>query len=187
MLLERLAPEERAAFLLHEVFDCGYAEIARLLDRSEAACRQLVHRARERVRRDRKRFEASEASRVALLKRFAAAVEAADERTLLALFAPEASWTADGGGRVPAGLHPVVGADRVVRLVLGLQEKFLRGRGSMHLTTVNGESGLVVRIDGRVDSVLSIATDGERILRVYLVRNPDKLGVTAGASRSSSQ
>ena len=186
VLLERLAPEERAAFLLHEVFDCGYGEIARLLDKTEAACRQLVHRARERVRRDQKRFEASEAARVSLLRRFAAAVDTADEQALLALFAPEASWTADGGGRVAAGRQPIVGAARIVRLLLGLQEKFYRGRGSMHLATVNGEAGLVLRIDGCIDSVLSIATDGERILDVYAIRNPDKLGVTLGMSPSSS-
>ena len=186
VLLERLAPEERAAFLLHEVFDCGYGEIAGLLGRSETACRQLVHRARERVRRDRKRFEAPEAARVGLLKRFAAAVDAHDEQALLALFAPDAVWTADSGGRVAAARYSIVGAGRIVRLVLGLQEKFYRGRGSMHLAAVNGETGLVIRMDGSVNAVLSIATDGERILDVYAILNPEKLGVTTAAPSPSS-
>jgi RNA polymerase sigma-70 factor (ECF subfamily) len=178
VLLERLGPEERAAFLLHDVFDCGYGEIARLLEKSEASCRQLVHRARERVRRDQKRFEVSAAARVRLLKRFAAAVDTSDEAALLALFAPDATWTADGGGRVAAARQAIVGAERITKLVLGLQEKFYRGKGSMHLATINGEPGLLVRLDGRINAVISIATDGERILEVYAVVNPDKLAVT---------
>ncbi len=187
VLLERLGPEERAAFLLHDVFDCGYAEISRLLEKSEASCRQLVHRARERVRRDQKRFEVPEEARVRLLKRFAAAVEARDEEALLALFAPEATWTADGGGRVPAGRHAIVGAERIVKLVLGLQEKFYRDKGSMHLASINGETGLLVRIDGQVNSVISIVSDGERIVEVYAVVNPEKLGVTHDRPPASSQ
>jgi RNA polymerase sigma-70 factor (ECF subfamily) len=187
VLLERLAPEERAAFLLYEVFDCGYPEIARLLDKTEAACRQLVHRARGRVRRDRKRFEAPESARVSLLTRFVAAMEARDEQALLSLFAPDATWAADGGGRVAAGRHPITGGERVVRLVLGLEEKFYRNRATFHLATVNGEAGLVLRIGGRVDSVMTIATDGERIQDVFVVRNPEKLGVTTGTARASSR
>src|SRR5688500_11520884 len=89
VLLERLAPDERAAFLLHEVFDCGYAELARILGKREAACRQMVHRARLRVRRDRPRFTVSESARTALLNRFVTAVHAHDQEALLALFAED--------------------------------------------------------------------------------------------------
>lgn len=102
VLLERLAPEERAAFLLHDVFDADYHQIATVLGKSEAACRQIVHRARERVRRDEKRFAATDSARVSLLRRFTAAVEARDEHAVLELLAPEVTWTADGGGRVHA-------------------------------------------------------------------------------------
>jgi RNA polymerase sigma-70 factor (ECF subfamily) len=186
VLLERLGPEERAAFLLHDVFDRDYGEIATLLERTEAACRQLVHRARERVRRDQKRFEASETERVRLLKRFTAAVEARDEQALLALFAPDAAWVADGGGRVSAARHPIVGAERIVKLVLGLQDKFYQGRATFHLAEVNGETGLIVRIDGQVASIVSFATDGQHIFGVYAVVNPEKLGVTFEGSRPSS-
>ena len=101
-LLERLAPEERAAFLLHDVFEVDYRAIASVIGRSEAACRQVVHRALERVRGERKRFETTEEAKTALLQRFLAAVEARDEQALLALFAPDASWTADSGGKTPA-------------------------------------------------------------------------------------
>lgn len=175
VLLERLAPEERAAFLLHDVFDCGYAEIARVLDKNEAACRQIVHRARERVRRDRKRFPVSEAARINLLKRFTAAVETRDQNALLALFAPDAAWTSDGGGRVPASPRPILGAERIVNLILGLTKRLYDGRTTLHLVTVNGEAGLCHRVDGELKSVMSFDTDGERIQSVWVVVNPEKL------------
>src|SRR5437762_9646496 len=123
-LLERLAPEERAAFLLHDVFDVGYDAIASVLGRSEAACRQVVHRARDRVRGDRKRFNATETAKATLLQKFTAALDASDEQALLALFAPDATWTADGGGKAGAAPRPIVGADHIVRLVLSLRERF---------------------------------------------------------------
>ena len=186
VMLERLGPEERAAFLLHDVFERDYGEIAELLDKSEATCRQLVHRARERVRKERKRFDVPDATRVRLLKRFTAAVAAEDEQGLLALFAPDATWTADGGGRVAAARQPLVGAERIAKLVIALQQKFYKGRASMHLAEVNGETGLVIRTDGRITAVVSIATDGERIVHVYAVLNPDKLDVTTEPAPPSS-
>jgi RNA polymerase sigma-70 factor, ECF subfamily len=198
VLLERLAPEERAAFLLHEVFDRDYAEIARTLEKSEPACRQIVHRARERVRSERRRFQAGEEARGRLLRRFLAAAEAQDERALRDLFAPDATWTADGGGQVPAGRRTIVGADRIVRLVLGLERRLYQGRARRHLAAVSGETGLLTWLGTRLFSALSIATDGERILAVYIVLNPDKLkwpgteaaawapaAVTPGPPRSS--
>lgn len=174
-LLERLAPEERAAFLLHEVFDVGYPAIASVLGRSEAACRQVVHRARERVHGDRRRFEARESSKADLLRRFVAAVEARDEGQLLALFAPDATWTVDNGGKTGAPPPVFVGATRIARLVLGLREKFRGADRTAALASVNGETGLAVRAADRLVSTLSIATDGERILAVYVIVNPDKL------------
>ncbi len=175
MLLERLAPDERAAFLLHDVFDIGYPEIASVIDRSEAACRQVVHRARERVRGERKRFDVTEAAKAALIHRFTAALEARDEQALLGLFAPEAVWTADGGGKTGAGLHPIVGADRITRLVIGIWDRFWGADRSLEVATINGETGLILRRGDQIAGTLSIATDGERILAVYAVVNPDKL------------
>lgn len=177
-LLERLGPEERAAFLLHDVFERGYGEIAQILRKSETSCRQIVHRARERVRRDRKRFEVSEAAKARLLEKFTAALQARDERTLLALFAADAGWVADGGGRVAASLRPIVGAERIVKLVLGLQERLAPAGLAMRLAEINGETGLVVLTGGQLASAVAIETDGERILQVYAVVNPDKLGGT---------
>lgn len=175
VLLERLAPDERAAFLLHDVFDSSYADIAALLDKSEAACRQIVHRARERVRSERTRFEVTETARVSLLKKFVAAVEATDDKALLALFAPDATWTADGGGRTPAAPRPIAGADRIVTFVIGLQRRLYEHRATMHLAEINGEAGVIIRVDGEIKGAISIATDGDRILAVYAVINPDKL------------
>lgn len=188
-LLERLAPEERAAFLLHDVFDVGYGAIASVIERSEAACRQVVHRARERVRGDRKRFDVTESAKATLLQKFMAAIEARDEQALLALFAPDATWTADGGGKAAAARLPIVGADRIAKLLLGLREKFWAVDRTMDIATVNGETGLCIRHGSRLTATMSIATDGERILAVYAVVNPEKLAtdaVTTQAARPSS-
>jgi RNA polymerase sigma-70 factor, ECF subfamily len=178
VVLERLAPDERAAFLLHEVFDCGYAEVARILGKSEVASRQMVHRARVRVRRDRPRFAASESARTALLNQFVAAVNARDQDALLALFAEGATWTSDGGGQVVAARRVVRGAGRLTRFVLGIARRY-QGRATYQVAPINGEMGLIISLDGRLDSILSIDTDGTRILAVYNILNPQKLkGIT---------
>ena len=174
-LLERLAPDERAAFLLHDVFDVGYSEIAAVLERSEAACRQVVHRARDRVRGDRKRFEVTESAKALMLEKFMEAMEARNEHALLSLFAPDATWTADGGGKSAAGLLPIIGADRIAKLVVGLRERFWAPGRVVEVATVNGETGLCLRDGNRLVATISIATDGEHIHAVYAVVNPDKL------------
>jgi RNA polymerase sigma-70 factor (ECF subfamily) len=179
VLLERLAPDERAAFLLHDVFDCGYGLVARALGKSEAACRQTVHRARTRVRSERRRFEASEGAKRRLLDRFAAALQAQDEQTLRSLFAPDATWTADGGGRVPASPRAIAGGDRIARFVLGLRRGAYSAGVSLRPATINGESALTIQVDDQLVAALSIATDGDRILHVYAVNKPDNLPTKA--------
>jgi RNA polymerase sigma-70 factor (ECF subfamily) len=174
-LLERLAPEERAAFLLHDVFEIDYPEIATVLDKSEAACRQIVHRARTRVRGGRKRFDVSESAKANLIQRFMDAVEARDEHAILALFAPEATWTADSGGKVAASPRPIVGADRIAKLVVGLREKFWAPDRVLEPITINGEPGLQIRDGDRIVAAMSVETDGEHIFAVYAVLNPEKL------------
>jgi RNA polymerase sigma-70 factor (ECF subfamily) len=174
ILLERLAPAERAAFLLRDVFDCPYPEIARIIGKSEAASRQIVSRARERVRRDQPRFEASEEDRLRLMEKFAAAIDADDEQTLLALFAKDATLTADGGGKTPAARNVICGPERITRLFLGVERK-LKGRVTRTFLLINGEPGLVTFVDGRPVSALSFVTDGAHIHALYNVLNPDKL------------
>ena len=176
LTLDRLSALERAAFLLHDVFDVGYGEIASVIEKSEPACRQVVHRARERVRGDRARFDVTESARTSLFSKFTAALEARDEQALLALFAPDATWTADGGGKVGAAPAPIVGAARIAKLVIGLREKFWAVNRTLEIATVNGESALVIRDGGQLTATMSIATDGDRIVAVYAVLNPEKLG-----------
>jgi RNA polymerase sigma-70 factor, ECF subfamily len=174
-LLETLAPEERAAFLLHDVFDVDYAQIASILDRSEAACRQVIHRARERVRGSRRRFESTTEAKRALIEQFKEATMAADEAALLALFTPDVVWTADGGGKTAASPRPLHGIDRIVALVLGIRRKWL-ANSVLEVTTVNGEPGLLVRDGDTVTAIMAFDVDQGRIASVYAVVNPEKLG-----------
>jgi len=174
VVLERLAPEERAAFLLHEVFDTDYAEIAQVLGKSEAACRQVVSRARKRVRENRPRMQVTETARRALLDRFVDAVQTQDKDALLALFAESATWTSDGGGKVCATLKVIRGREQVVRFVLGVLSRHA-DELSFSPVTINNEAGLAIRAGGRLFSVISARTDGVRILDIFTVLNPDKL------------
>jgi RNA polymerase sigma-70 factor (ECF subfamily) len=174
VLLERLAPEERAALLLHDVFDAGYPEIAELLDRSEVACRQMVHRARVRVRGDRVRYPVPAEAHQQLLERFLSALRTDDQEAMLALVAPDVTWTSDGGGKVPSTRRIVRGAARVVRLVLGFERKTFRTL-QHELAWINGEPGIVTRDAGGVRFVTTAGTDGERLVAFYRMLNPDKL------------
>ena len=174
VLLERLAPVERAAFLLHDVFDCEYPEIARTLRKGEAACRQIVHRARERVRSDRRRFDVSEQDRRRLIEKFTEAAGAGDEATLLSLFAEDATLTSDGGGVVPAARKVITGRRRIARLYLVLARKLGR-RFTQSVLNINGEPGLVGYLDGVPFSAMAFETDGRSILALYNILNPEKL------------
>jgi RNA polymerase sigma-70 factor, ECF subfamily len=176
-VLERLTPEERAAFILHDAFDCDYATIAAMLEKSEPACRKLVSRARERVRDERPKRHASKDQHRDLLQRFAEASTTRDEQALARLFAPDVVFYSDGGGRIPAALNPIFGADKVVRLIIGLVGKSLEEGSAPDWShaEINGRPGLVLRNHGQFDSTLDIETDGARITSLYLVRNPEKL------------
>jgi RNA polymerase sigma-70 factor (ECF subfamily) len=179
VLLERLAPEERAALLLRDVFDTGYDEIARVLEKSEPATRQIVHRARTRVRGERTRFPVAAETKERLLERFLAALHADDQETLLSLVADEATWTSDGGGVVPAARKMVRGGQHVVRLVLGLERKW--GDIVVHrLAWLNGEPAILTTHDGRLVFTTSVDTDGERLINFYRVLNPEKLRSAGG-------
>jgi RNA polymerase sigma-70 factor, ECF subfamily len=173
-VLERLAPEERAAFLLHDVFEADYDEIAAALGKSQAACRQIVSRARRRVREQRPRARVSAAAREQLVERFMRAIELRDRDALLALFAKDATLTSDGGGKAKAARKIVRGGTSVVRFLLGV----LRGapdRLTLEKIVVNGETGLALRVEGHLVSVMSFDADGRQILGMYNVLNPDKL------------
>jgi RNA polymerase sigma-70 factor (ECF subfamily) len=174
LLLERLTPEERAAFLLREVFEVAYAEIADSLGRSEPACRQLVHRARARLRAGRPKLIASRDQHRRLLERLLAAIEVGDQDRVLALLAPDAVLISDGGGRVLAARNVIRGADRVARFLVGVTRKQARPL-SHQIALINGAAGVVRRQGGQVHSTLSIACDASAVHAVYVVLNPDKL------------
>lgn len=172
-VLERLGAQERAAFLLHDVFDYDYADIARMLDKTEAACRQIVHRARERVRSGRPRYSVPEQNRQLLLERFLQAATSGDREAVAALLSEDVSFISDGGGKVTAALKILNGPERIGRLYYCIARR--NPKMSFRLIRVNGELGAVHLVDGKLHSVLSFETSGERILGIYVMRNPDKL------------
>jgi RNA polymerase sigma-70 factor (ECF subfamily) len=173
-VLERLAPEERAAFLLRQVFDHDYPEIAAMLGKSEAACRQMVHRAAERVRQERPRFDVPRDTHRRMLEKFVAAAQSGQREAIKALLADNAEAIGDGGGKVPSFPMPLYGSDRIANLYWA---QFLRlgDRVGYRLATINGEAGVLRYIDGQLESAQAFVTDGEHIVSIYTVRNPDKL------------
>lgn len=175
LLLERLSPEERAAFLLHEVFDYSHAEAAAILGIAEDACRQRVHRAKTRLREGRPRFSVDEAAQRRLLQRFVAAMAEPTLDSLRSLFAEDAIHISDGGGVARATLHPLHGADRLARLYLQLA-RHLGGPGVHYeLATLNGAPALFLHEGGTLASAMWIECDGERITAIHALRHPDKL------------
>jgi RNA polymerase sigma-70 factor, ECF subfamily len=180
LVLERLAPDERAAFLLHEVFDFAYAEIGRILGKTPAACRQIVHRAKQRVQDDRPRFSVSREAHGQLLEKFLAAASAGRREPIMSLLADEVRVTTDGGGKVSSFRKVLQGADRVARFYAGLSRKFA-GRSVYRLADINGAPGLLRYLDGKLESAQAFVMHGTQIGEIYIVRNPDKLkGIVPG-------
>lgn len=175
LMLERLAPEERAVFLLHQVFEFDYAEVAAMIGKTEAACRKVLQRARERVRAQRPRFAVDREAHLALLGRFVEAARSNDPARVQALLTEDAVYMGDGGGKAKTTVRSVHGAARVARLVAGIERKWTDG-GRHDVITVNGAPGLLTWRDGLPDSITSFLVEDGRIAGIYVVRNPDKLG-----------
>ncbi|MDP1625633.1 sigma-70 family RNA polymerase sigma factor [Parvibaculum sp.] len=174
-VLERLAPEERAAFLLHDAFDYDYGELAALLGKSEAACRQTVSRARRRVQETHPRFDTSAREHARLAAAFSAAISSADPQALIACFTEDVVFYSDGGGKAIAALNPIHGADHVMRFFFGILKKrpeALNARPAL----VNGLPGFVMTEGETIHSTLGFAITGGKISALYMMRNPDKLG-----------
>jgi RNA polymerase sigma-70 factor (ECF subfamily) len=174
VLLESLTPVERAVYLLHEVFDYSHAEVAAMVGKEEAACRQLFHRARAHVTERRPRFAPSRADHERLLTGFLVAVQAGDLDGLRGMLAEDAVSWSDGGGKRLAARNLVHGADAIARLFVGIARKF-EGVPELELAELNGWPAVILRQDGEVALVLGIETDGTVIHSVHLVANPDKL------------
>ena len=175
LLLERLSPDERAAFLLHEVFDYGHAEAAAILGITEEACRQRVHRAKLRVREGRPRFSVDEVTQRRLLQRFVAAMAEPTLDTLQSLFAEDAIHISDGGGLARATLHPLHGAERLARLYLQLGRHLRDSAVRYEIATLNGAPALLLHEGGTLFTAMWIECDGERITAIHALRHPDKL------------
>lgn len=176
VLLESLSPTERAVFLLREAFDYDYAEIAGILDRSEASCRQLLVRARKRIDAGKPRFETTRAEQDELAERFFAAVQVGDLEGLVSMLAADAVWYADGGGKSKAASRPVYGRDHIRKLVRNLLIQGVKLGGVAQPVLVNGRPGMVTRDSGgKIVSVLSVEVDGGSVQSVHAQVNPDKL------------
>ncbi len=174
LVMETLTPTERAVFVLREVFDLGYDEIAEAVGKSPAAVRQTAHRARAHVAARRPRGAVSRTETRDALAAFQRAVETGDLQGLLDVLAPDVVLLGDGGGIKQAVLRPVRGAGKVARLVLGGLVK-QPAAVSMEPVQVNGFPGLLVRLDGELDTVMAARFDDGLITGLYAVRNPEKL------------
>ncbi|HEX4307317.1 MAG TPA: RNA polymerase sigma factor SigJ [Solirubrobacterales bacterium] len=176
VVLERLSPAERTAFLLHDVFDLPFDKVAAVVGRSPAAVRQLASRARTHVEAGKPRFPADADEEARIVAAFATAWQEGDHEALLGLLDPEAIMRSDGGGQVPSAGKPLLGADRIARALAAFTRSADR-RGEEprgRFARVNGAAGLVVH-DRHSTSVVSLTIDAGRIAAVDIVRNPDKL------------
>lgn len=174
VLLEELAPSERAAFLLRDVFGYPYGEIARTLDRSEAACRQLVSRARHRIGDRRKRFDADDERSRELTRRFVVACGTGNVDDLMSLLTDDVVVWTDGGGNVKSAPKPVVGPWRAARFLIHVAKDLPSGV-AMREETLNGQPGIVFEVEGEIASVVVVDVLGGRIAGVRVVANPEKL------------
>lgn len=173
VVLETLSPLERAVFILREVFDVGFGELAEILERNPAAVRQIAHRARQRVaeRRPRERVPAAQVREV--MASFQRAIDTGDIPALVRVLDPDIVLLTDGGGVRKAALHPIVGADRVVRWLAGVA--YRDGHPAAHSALVNGQPALVVTLGDAVDGTLTARIEASRVTGLYYVRNPFKL------------
>jgi RNA polymerase sigma-70 factor (ECF subfamily) len=176
VVLETLSPVERAVFVLREVFGLPAAEVARVLGRSEAAVRQLAHRAREHVEARQPRFDTDRRAQREVTEQFFAAIAGGDVDALIAVLSPGVVLVSDGGGKVSAARRPIAGADKVARFLIGIAAKGLELHDlEVRLTDVNGLRGIAAWAGGAPFIAISPVVDAGRVEQVLVVANPDKL------------
>ena len=175
VVLEQLAPTERAVFLLREVFELDFDEIAKSVGKSETNTRQILARARRRLRDSRPRYTASRRESEEIVRRFRHACATGDVGELMAVLHTDAHLTADGGGKVAAATRPVLGADRIAKFILGYAGKLHWSESDFELVTINGAPGLLMRHPIAGTGTYSFEIADGRIRAIYVVRNPDKL------------
>ena len=176
VVLETLGPDERAVFVLREVFGFDYDEIAGAVGKSTAAVRQVAHRAREHVQARRKRFTPDTEKSAEVTTQFLTAAATGDLDGLMTLLAPNVTWTADSDGKVSAARRPVYGPDRVARLVLGLLRGAVDYDARIDLATYNNAPALVLYLGEHLEGIILIEIEDGQISHFYAMRNPDKLG-----------
>jgi RNA polymerase sigma-70 factor (ECF subfamily) len=181
-MLERLAPEARAALLLREVFDASYREMAQTLGKSEAACRQLVHRAKSQVREERPRFIVPRETHLRLLRTFVDASASGSFEALTSVLAEGAELIGDGGGKVPSFGKPLLGGRRIAQLYYAAYRRYGAGQ-RIELAVINGQWGVLRFFDDVLESAQSFDIEDERIVRIYVQRNPEKLAKLVVALR----
>jgi RNA polymerase sigma-70 factor (ECF subfamily) len=174
LLLETLSPVERAVFLLREVFDYDYDAIAQIVGKSEANCRQLHSRAKKHIHSGRPRFTPSPQEQQQLVGKLFAAMQVGDSDAFAALLAEDVELRSDGGGKAAAAIRPLQGRETVMRFLLGLYSR-RPPNTTAELSEVNSAPALVVRVDGKVDNVMSFEINGVSISAIRIVRNPEKL------------
>ncbi|WP_242677294.1 RNA polymerase sigma factor SigJ [Streptomonospora litoralis] len=180
VVLETLSPAERTAFVLHDVFGLPFDEVGRVVGRSPAACRQLAARARKHVTARAPRFDVGPDEHRRIVEAFLSAIRGGDMDGLVSLLDPDAVLRSDGGGAVRSALHPILGARKVARFLLGIQARSA-GLHELRHAAVNGRPGLLGIRDGRTESVAAIAVSGGRISEIDIVLNPEKLKRTGPA------
>jgi RNA polymerase sigma-70 factor, ECF subfamily len=183
VLLERLTPTQRAAFLLRDVFEYSYASIARILKTTQANARQLVRRAKRSIAEGRPRYPCDPRVAADLTQRFLTACSGGDVAGLVAILAEDAVAWADGGDRFHAARRPVIGADRIARFVASVVKKW-SDSGDVQRAPVNGGVGLVFSLGGRVRAVMTVDARDDRISGVYIIVNPEKLGTKSRHDRT---
>jgi RNA polymerase sigma-70 factor (ECF subfamily) len=174
ILLETLAPAERAVFLLREVFEYEYSEISRIIDKSEANCRQMVRRAREHVAAGKSRFEAAPEHHERLVQQFIQTCRQGDTTALLSMLREDTVLYSDGGGKVVAAPQPVVGAAKVARFLVGVS-KLIRENEEFRFAMINAAPGILRYQEGRLVQTTVLEIAAGQIAAIYVVRNPDKL------------
>ncbi len=185
VVLESLTPEERAVFVLREVFGFGHAEIGAALGRSAPAVRQLAHRAREHVQARRPRFDVDWDQQREVTQRFLAAAAGGDIERLMTVLAPDVTLLTDGGGKARAALRPIVGAGKAARFLAAIVTRLYMGVDISGMTLapaeINGSPGTLIMTGGRAIAALTLTVSGGRITAIQLLVNPDKLtAITAG-------
>lgn len=180
IVLDRLNSVQRAVFLLREVFDYDYAAISSVIDRSESNCRKIAQRARSLVRERRPKFERNIAGQYKLVHRFAEAVKDRDMKGIERLLADEAIMYSDGGGKVAATRKPLLGPEKIAKFLIGVQKGAVQNY-HIEFKEINGEPGMIFRVEGQVNNVWSFHVEDDKIKSIYVVLNPDKLKHIRGA------